>query len=115
MTKATRFRDFGSGRIDNEVEPITFALYGETFTCVRMIPGKLLLDLVADSQSEDAAKSAGIITKFFTRVLNKESRERFDILLEDTDRIVDVETLAEITGWLVEEFTNRPEAQSEAS
>ena len=54
---AKRFRDFGSG--DSVVkEPLSFKLHGEEFNCVPMIQGKFLLDLVADSNSDDPVKNA---------------------------------------------------------
>jgi hypothetical protein len=108
-----RFKDFGSGPTTVS-EPLSSKLHGEEFFCVPEVQGKHLLDLVAEASSEDSAKSAAIVTKFFTYVLEDESQVRFDALIIDKKKIVSVETLAEITGWLVEEYTNRPEAQPEA-
>jgi hypothetical protein len=110
----TRFKDFGAGA-PNDAEPISFKLYDETFECVKQVQGKLMLDLVADSSSSDPAKSSAIIGKFFEYVLTDESSERFQKLLQDKEKIVSVETLADITSWLVEEYTNRPEKQPEVS
>jgi len=109
----TRFKDFGQGKTDEKKEAVSFKLHGEEFTCVPEIQGKLLLDLVADSSSDDPAKSAAVIDKFFSQVLTDESYERFEALLGDKNRIVTVETLADITGWLVEEYSQRPEEQPE--
>lgn len=106
----TRFKDFGSGD-GLVVEPLSFKLYGEEFHCLPQVQGKLLLDLVSDSSDSDAVKSAAVIDKFFQYVLTDESHERFEKMLTAKDTIVSVETLAEITGWLVEEYTNRPEEQ----
>lgn len=108
----TRFKDFGSG--DAKVtEPLSFKLYEEEFHCLPQVQGKLLLDLVSDSSDGDAVKSAAVIDKFFRYVLTDESYERFEKMLTGKETIVSVETLAEITGWLVEEYTNRPEEQPE--
>jgi hypothetical protein len=109
----TRFKDFGAGTSNVNAEPISFKLHDEEFTCVAQIQGKLMLDLVADSSSSDPAKSASVIEKFFSQVLTDESYARFQTLLSDKDKIVTVETLAEITGWLVEEYSQRPEEQPE--
>jgi hypothetical protein len=109
----TRFKDFGSGTTE-ELEPLSFALYGEDFECYPEVQGKLLLDLVADSSSDDPVKSSAIVTKFFEYVLKPESKDRFNALVSDPERIVTVDTLAEITGWLIEEYTNRPNQQPEA-
>lgn len=109
----TRFKDFGSGSAE-DAQPISFKLYGEDFDCYPQVQGKLLLNLVSDSSSDDPVKQSAIVTKFFEYVLKPESKVRFDALVEDPERIVSVDTLAEITGWLIEEYTNRPEAQPEA-
>lgn len=109
-----RFKDFGKGKAQVNAEPLVFKLYDEEFSALPAIQGSLLIDLVKDSSSDDASKSAEIITKFFDQVLLEESLTRFKALINSKDKIVDVETLAEITGWLVEEYTNRPEAPAGA-
>jgi hypothetical protein len=114
MTKnKSRFKDFGTGSVAN-VEPISFKLHGEEFECVPQVPGKLLLDLVAAEGENSNANAAHMVTEFFSRVLVDESWKRFDALLNDKNRIVNVSTLADITTWLIEEYTNRPEEQPEA-
>lgn len=111
----TRFRDFGSSvGIDLTAEPVKFKLYDEEFVCIPQVQGKILLELVAESSSEDTVRSSVVIDKFFSYVLEDESYARFDALVHDKHKIVSIETLAEITGWLVEEYTNRPEEQPEA-
>lgn len=79
------------------------------------IQGAVLLGLVGDTSGseEDAGKTAGVILGFFKKVLTDESYARFYALINSKDKIVKVETLGEITGWLVEEYTNRPEKQPE--
>lgn len=103
----TRFKDFGNGE-EVEKEPLSFKLYGEEFHCIPSIQGKLLLDMIADSSSEETGKAVDVIRKFFKKTLVDESYERFDALLDDPHRIVSVETLGEISGWLVSEYTSRP-------
>ena len=111
----TRFKDFGTGTANNDA-PISFALYGETFNCHPSLPGKFLLDLIAESSSDDPAESAAVVNKFFNMVLiDDETRERFNSLSLDPNRIVSVETLSDITAWLVEEYASRPTQQPEVS
>jgi hypothetical protein len=107
----SKFKDFGSGPDLSNVEAVTFQLHGETFTCVKAVQGKVLLSLVKDAADSDPAVAAGIIEEFFSKVLVEESLVRFNELLVDKDRIVSVETLGEITGWIVEQLTDRPEEQ----
>lgn len=110
----TRFKDFGTGTPVDE-QPLSFALHGETFNCRPALQGKFLLDLVAQSNDDDPAAAAELVNKFFANVLDPESFERFESLVQDPDRIVSVETLGEITGWLVSEYTDRPTQQPEIS
>lgn len=111
----TRFKDFGSGSEGENLEAPTFKIHGEEFKCVPTIQGKVLLGLVADSASDDPLVQASIVEDFFSNVLTDESLERFNALTLDKDRIVSVETLGEIVGWLMSEYTARPEAQPEDS
>jgi len=109
----TKFKDFGSGANLDELEAVSFKLYNEEFNCLKQVPGKLLLDIAKDAGSEDVAKNAEMLDKFFGYVLEEESLVRFNALTADTKRVVTVDTLAEIVGWLMEQYANRPEAQPE--
>lgn len=111
----TRNKDFGSGPNLDNIEPLSFTLHGETFDCVKQIQGKVLLSLVKDANANDVARSADTVEKFFDNVLLPESAERFNALLVDPNRLVPVETLAEIVNWLMEEYAGRPEEQPELS
>jgi len=111
----TKYRDFGSGKSTGEVEPVTFKIHGEEFSCRTELQGKTLLDLVAQSSSEDPAQAAKTISNFFENVLLEESYKRFNALLTSPDKIVSVETLAEISGWLVEVYAGRPEEEPKVS
>lgn len=111
-----KFKDFGAGSQDEGTkEPISFKIHDEEFFGVKEIQGKLLLDLISKSNNEDAVVSAQIITDFFSQVLTDESYKRFEKLVQDKDRIVSVNTLAEIVGWLIEQYSDRPEEQPENS
>lgn len=111
---SSRFKDFGTG-VSEEKEPIVFKLHNEEFTCIATIQGKTLMNLVSRSQSEDPAEAMAVVETFFSKILVDESLERFNALLEDKERIVDMETLGEIIAWLVEEYTGRPNQQPEVS
>lgn len=110
-----KFKDFGAGKELEEKEPISFKLHEEEFFGVKQLQGKVLLDLISKSASEEAAVSAQVISEFFNHVLTDESAKRFDKLVMDKDRIVTVETLSEIVGWLIGEYSDRPEEQPENS
>lgn len=107
-----RFKDFGAPAAD-KTEPLTFRLYGEDFHAVANIQGKTLMSLVKDTNADDPAESANMVLGFFDKVLIPTSLAKFNELIESQDRIVPVETLAEIVGWLVEEYSGRPEEPRE--
>tara|TARA_B110000483_G_C18109719_1_gene509219 strand:- start:692 stop:1027 length:336 start_codon:yes stop_codon:yes gene_type:complete len=107
-------KDFGNNFVVDREAP-KFMLHNEEFECVKSIQGKVLLNLTTQVASDDPAKQAAMITDFFNYVLTDESYVRFDALLESKDRIVPVEALGEIVGWITEQLTARPEAQPEAS
>ena len=110
-----RFKDFGKGKDDGgqSAEPLKFALHGEEFECYPRLQGKTLLQFVEEANADDAASSARVTRTFFAKVMNKETYERFDAMLENPDKIVTVEALGEIIGWLLEEYSSRPNQQPE--
>lgn len=108
-----KFKDFGSASDNSDKEPISFKLNGEEFHCVTALPGKILLDIVAKSSSDDAGDQASVINDFFSQVLLDESLERFNVLITDKEKVVSTETLGEITGWLIEQYADRPNPQPE--
>jgi hypothetical protein len=110
-----RFKDFGSGANEVHKEPLSFKLHEEEFNCIPEVQGKTMLNLISDASSNDPAKSAALINSFFKKVLVEESFVRFNALCEHPDKIVTVETLADITSWLVEEYSGRPEEQPTVS
>ena len=109
-----KYKDFG-GFSDSQKEPISFKLYDEEFHCRGSLQGKILLDMVALSTSEDAAQNAALIESFFGKVVLPESYERFQKLLEHEEKVVTLDTLGEITSWLVEQYSSRPTTGPEPS
>ena len=103
----TRFKDFGTGGIV-ATEPVSFKLYGEDFECRTALQGKAILEMAALGSGENSGDAASAIGKFFEKALKEESYQRFQRLLDDPDKIVSVESLAEISGWLVEQYASRP-------
>lgn len=110
----TRFKDFGAG-VGNNTKPLSFKIHEEDFDCYPALQGKVLLDFIAQSSSEDPSTMADTILMFFGHALKPDSLSRFTALIEDPERVVNIETLGEITSWLVGEYTERPLEQSELS
>ena len=113
VIQMSKFKDFGAPSSEDR-EPVSFKLHGEEFHCVSALPGKVILDIVSKSSSDSTVDQANMITDFFSRALVEESLERFNSLIVDKERIVSAETLGEITGWLVEQYADRPNQQPEA-
>lgn len=107
-----KFKDFGAPAAEGG-EPISFKLFDEEFHCVPALPGKVILGIVSKANSDNPADQASLIDDFFGRALLDESLERFNSLIEDKERVVTAETLGEITGWLVEQYGDRPNPQPE--
>ena len=103
----TRFKDFGADTNVNH-EPLSFKLYGEEFHCHPALQGKVLLDTVRKADMQNPSAAAEMVEDFFKTALLEESYSRFQALLSDPEKIVTVETLSEITGWLVGEYSSRP-------
>lgn len=108
----TRHKSFGKPA-GAKTEPITFDLFDETFTAIPEIQGTTLMGLMQANDPDDPAASVRMILDFFPLVLEDESYERFHALTTSKDKIVSAETLAEIVGWLVEEYSGRPEEPRE--
>ncbi len=113
MTTA-RFKEFGSGG-DTASTPLSFKIHGEEFHCYPNIQGKTLLDMVSQSMQQDSAMAVEVINTFFDKTLKPESKEAFNSLINDPERIVTVDTLGEIVTWLVEQYSSRPTQGSEDS
>lgn len=107
-----RHKDFGSP-VTPTTDPIEFTLYGEKFKAVSAIQGRVLIDIIRASTSSDNDESAAMVEGFFKKVLVDESWDRFSTMLDSKDHIVTVETLGEIVGWLVEQYSSRPEEPRE--
>lgn len=89
-------------------EPISFELNGEVFQCRPEVPGTLLLEYAAMAGQNDGAVAAKVILDFFQAVMEDEEHARFRKFTDSVDTVVDVATLGDILGWLVEQYSARP-------
>jgi hypothetical protein len=105
-----KFKDFGDIGVVNaaDIEPVSFALLGEEFQCRPAIPGSTLLNFVAKADGANTSAAAGSIFAFFESALTPDDYIRFRALVDSPERIVPMDTLSEIVGWLVEQYTERP-------
>lgn len=104
----TRHKDFGSVETVQDQPPVTFTLDGETFTARGSVQGATLLKFVKEADSGDGGRAASSLLGFFKIVLEPESYTRFEAVTEDPDKVITIEQLTEIAGWLMEVYTDRP-------
>jgi len=112
-----KIKDFGAPSLGDDLEDITFVLYEESFTCRRGIPGKVMIDIAAQTADEsDPAAGARVIDDFFKSVLiDEETYNRFNSILRDPDKMIPIESIMEIVSWLMEVYGERPTPRSEGS
>jgi len=108
MAARRTLKSFTSSKEKAVVEPIQFELEGETFEAYGQVPGAVLLDFIAASSQEDSTGTAGAIIGYLKSSMDKENFRRFDKLTRDPEKIIELQVLADIVAYLIEERTNRP-------
>jgi hypothetical protein len=108
MAARRTLKSFTSSKEKTKVEPIQFELEGETFDAYGQVPGAVLLDFIAASSQEDSTGTAGAILGYLKSSMDKETFKRFDKLTRDPEKIIELQVLADIVAYLIEERTNRP-------
>lgn len=106
--KKPRSKDFGTPVNMEELEPVDFTLYGETFNCYKQIHGVTLLRFVKEANSEEGERATSAMLDIFKRVMPEDEYERFETLCNDPDKVIPVETLGEIIGFLMEVYSEGP-------
>jgi len=104
----SRFKDFGKTQTLDDFPPLGFALNGEEFVCRPAVAGAVLLDFVRRADSNSGGMAADAIVEFLEDSLEENDKERFVAMIRDPEVIVEVDTLGEIAGWLIEQYTSRP-------
>lgn len=112
---SSRRKSFRGGKNIAEFEPVEFDLNDRTFKCKAAMQGAVLLEFVSRADSESGGAAAGALYGFFQDCMPVEEYQRFRDYLNDPDTIFEMETIAEIASWLVEEYTARPTQPSENS
>jgi len=105
---ARKIKSFTSTTEKTVVEPIPFELEGETFEAYGQVPGAVLLDFIAASTAEDNSGTAGAIQGYLKSSLPKDEYKRFDKLTRDPEKVIELQVLADIVAYLIEERSSRP-------
>jgi hypothetical protein len=117
---ATKRKSF---RTSTAVDTVEFDIDGEVFHANRQMSAGILLqfaDMTGAEEGEEMSLTDGrqavkAVRAFFDAAIVKEDRERFNTLLSDPDRSIDINMLLEIASWLGEQFTARPTGQPSSS
>ena len=79
----------------------------ETFHARAEMPGITLLN-VAAAMSGEGGEQAKAIRDFLTDAIVATERDKWKVLLNDEDKVVNSDDLADITNWLLEQYGDRP-------
>lgn len=109
---ATRKIKSFSRKETTPVEPIPFEIEGEEFEAYGQVPGAVLMDFIAESTQDDGGATARAIMGYLKSSMNAENYKRFDKLTRDPEKVIELQTLADIVAYLVEERTSRPTESS---
>lgn len=106
---------------DEPREPITFELSGrglltkepweESFTAVPVAPPGVLDDVASSMGIDDRGNRVWhtpSLLGFMRGVIVDDDVARFEALMRDKDRAIDIKDLGEIMLWLTEELLGRP-------
>jgi hypothetical protein len=122
-------RDFDAEiSTDPREEPVQFKLFKRTWECVDDVNGKRLLDLAALLDGDSVREQRDAVLQVFTEVLDSTEREtgatlddgepettsdidEFMEILDDPKTKIPLGVLVEVTGYLVEQYTDRPTGQ----
>lgn len=99
-------------------EPLTFDLQGTDtkgnpiepieFECLPDVQGEVLTEMVASVRNGDGMVMATKVPEFIKSCMAEGEAERFDQITHSKNIVVQVELLAQIMTWLMEEYTQRP-------
>lgn len=87
-----------------------FDINGEPFRLNKSVPGVVLLDFLAGASEDDAAAMSKVLTSLFKEAIHDDDYERFLAFIGEKKNNVDLETLAEIAGYLAEKLSGSGKA-----
>lgn len=94
--------DFTLDETDEEIEPITFSLGGETFTC------RDQLAAAASRQIGGPEVTLSQAIRFVERCVATADRARFSALLDSDEVEIPASKIVEVFIWLAEVYSGRP-------
>jgi hypothetical protein len=77
----------------------------DSFMCQSKIPGMVLVDFISGMDEDDPAAMGAMLKGFFEAAIKPEELERFMAYTRATENEVEIEDLAEMAGWLAEQYS----------
>ncbi len=96
---------------DNFIELDDYEGVTQTFKLNPSLPGKVILDFMFISGSDDVSKLAGAIQTVLDKAIVEEDKERWVTFTEDPRNGVTVNVLSEIVGHITAVLSGNPRAQ----
>lgn len=106
-----KIKSFTPAKRDETLKPITFELLGEEFEAYPKVAGIAVLEFIASSEDNNSSTAKGILD-YLKNAMSDEQYTRFYKLVSAPEHEVEISTLSEIVGYLIEEQTARPTSAS---
>lgn len=97
--------------VADTTEPLEFKIGKDVFkACApEMLPGNVIIRY---TEKVNAGKLHEAHQEFFNRVLDKESADLFNFRLDSKDNPINLNTMANVAAWLMEQYTTFPTARA---
>lgn len=96
--------------VSDSDEPVEFDISPDSFTALK--PGEVPANvLIKYSEQVQAGKLYEAHQDFFERVLIGESAKVFKDRLDSSETPITLNTMIEVAGWLVEQYSSTPKVQ----
>lgn len=79
-----------------------FDINGEVFHFNPNLPGQVLVEFMAEMESDDPSSLAKVVTRLFEAAIVPDDQERFFAFTRSVENNVSLEMLSEICGYIAE-------------
>lgn len=109
---AMRRKRFASSRKAGTDDVVVLEVNDQEFKCNSRIPGMVLVDFISDMDEDDPKSMGDSLKNFFKEAIREDELERFNAYVRDPVNDIDLPLLAEMAGWLAEQFSGEPDTGS---
>lgn len=113
---AVRRKKFSSTKRVGTDDVVILEVNDQEFRCKSRIPGMVLVDFISQMDEDDPKSMGDSLKGFFNEALLPAELDRFNEYIRLPENDIDLEMLAEMAGWLAEQFSGEaPTGPSSAS